>query len=253
MSESFYDALAPYYTLLYPDWEASCKAQAAALDRIIRVYIGDHVRSLLDAACGIGTQCLGLAQLGYVVTASDISAAALARARAMAAPCGLPITFRIADMRTLWPTHQQQFDVVLACDNAVPHLLSNAEILLACQQFYQCTAPGGGCILSVRDYTNMPRTGDRIYPRLTHLTPDGRVVVFDVWEFDGDTYDMSTYIVTDTGQPRAQAQVIRGGRYYCVTTATLEALLVQAGFRDVMTLPDHFFQPVLIGRKEQEE
>ncbi len=246
MSEHFYDALAPYYAYLYPDWEASCMRQAAELDRVIRDYIGPEAHAILDAACGIGTQSLGLAQLGYAVTASDISPAELERARAEAARQQLQLTWRVADMRALWQVHQQHFDVVMACDNAVPHLLSNADILAAFEQFYRCTAPEGGCLVSVRDYANMTRGGTQFNPRLTHPTPEGRLVIFDVWEFDGDMYDITMYVVDDTGQPTAQTHVIRGGRYYCVTIATLETLLEQAGFHHVQTLRDRFFQPLIV-------
>ncbi len=245
----FYNDLAPFYPLLYPDWETSAVKQAAALDNLIRDYCGADVRTILDAACGIGTQSLGLAARGYQVTASDISPEAVARARAAAAQRGLSLTAHVADMRTLWQVHQQQFDVVLACDNAIPHLLSDADILEVLRQFSQCTRPGGGCILSVRDYAAMPRGGVQFMPRLTHATPEGRTILFDVWVFDGDCYDMTTYIVEDTGQATAHTHVMRGGRYYCVTIATLEALMAQAGFTQVTTLRDRFFQPMLIGRK----
>ena len=75
------------------------------------------------------------------------------------------------------------------------------------------------------------------------------MVMFDLWEFDGDFYDLTTYIVEDTGQPAARTRVIRGGRYYCVSTTTLETLLGQAGFGHVKTMRDRFFQPLLIGLK----
>ena len=34
----FYDQLAPFYHLIYPDWEASMTQQAAALDSILQEY-----------------------------------------------------------------------------------------------------------------------------------------------------------------------------------------------------------------------
>lgn len=55
-------------------------------------------------------------------------------------------------MRLAYDHHRRSFDVVLACDNSVPHLLSDSDILSAFQQFYACTAPDGVCLVSVRDY-----------------------------------------------------------------------------------------------------
>jgi SAM-dependent methyltransferase len=250
MSDAFYyDELAPYYRYLYADWESSCAQQAALLDDIIRDYIGSQAHTILDAACGIGTQCIGLAQRGYAVTATDLSAVAVDKARAEAQRRGVSIAFDVADMRAIDAVVSRTFDVVMACDNAVPHLLSHADILLAFEQFYRHTASGGGCILSVRDYDNLPLGGTQMYPRLTHRTEAGYLAVFDVWVFDGDFYDMTTYLVDDTGGATAQTRIIRGGRYYCVSIATLEQLLRQAGFRDITILRDQFFQPVLIGLK----
>jgi SAM-dependent methyltransferase len=250
MIEDYYNQLAPYYKYLLQDWEASVTRQAGILAGVIGEFFGPAARRLLDAACGIGTQSLGLAQLGYEVTASDISAAEIALAQAEAAKRGLRLHFGVADMRELARAYPRPFDVVLACDNAIPHLLSEAEILRAFEQFYQCTTPDGGCLISVRDYASLAeRSGRKLYPRTAHATPEGRVVIFDLWEFEGDFYDFTTYIVEDQNQATATTRVIRGGRYYCVTVAALERLLRQAGFRRVTTLPDRFYQPLLIGQK----
>ena len=135
-------------------------------------------------------------------------------------------------MRTVWDTLQKQFDLVIACDNAVPHLLSDAEILQAFRQFYQCSK--SGCLISVRDYSVMPR--ESFYPRVIHKTDQGRLVVFDVREFAGDTYEMTTYMVDDRGEQNVNIRTFRGGRYYCVAIETLERLLKQAGFREVTIL-----------------
>jgi SAM-dependent methyltransferase len=247
--EAFYDNLAPYYRWLYADWDAGVARQASLLDAVIREVCGPAVRQILDAACGIGTQTLGLAELGYRLTASDISSVEIELARAEANRRGLSIDFRVADMRGLWEVHQRQFDVIIACDNAVPHLLSDADILLAFEEFYRCTVPGGGCIISVRDYAAMERGDRQFYPRRIHDTDSGRMVLFDIWEFEGEYYDLTTYVIEDTGQDLAQTHVIRGGRYYCVTTETLEQLYRQAGFVEVRTLQDRFYQPLIVALK----
>jgi SAM-dependent methyltransferase len=81
MTATFYDELAPYFHLLYGDWERAILKQGAAISSLLGefgVKSGDRV---LDAACGIGTQTLGLAMLGFEVAASDISAGGLKRLR----------------------------------------------------------------------------------------------------------------------------------------------------------------------------
>jgi ubiquinone/menaquinone biosynthesis C-methylase UbiE len=64
-TSEFYDTLAPYYHLIYADWEVSIGRQSRALDAIIRSTGGPQPRSVLDTSCGIGTQSIGVAQLGY--------------------------------------------------------------------------------------------------------------------------------------------------------------------------------------------
>ncbi|MGZ9226820.1 MAG: class I SAM-dependent methyltransferase, partial [Anaerolineales bacterium] len=139
MIESFYDQLSPYYKYIFQDWNASVDRQATLLDGVIREYFGEEVHAILDAACGIGTQTIGLAEKGYWLTASDISAGELERARGEALQRGLNVTFFVANMRDLRKTIKAKFDVVIACDNAVPHLLSDAEIRQAFEGFYQVT------------------------------------------------------------------------------------------------------------------
>ncbi len=115
MTADFYDQLAPYFHLIFEDWQASMDRQGKWLDAFIRTE-WPSARTVL-AAAGIGTQALALAARGYRVTGSDISSAALARSRQEAALRGLELTTVAADLRTLSRTHGE-FDLVIACDNA---------------------------------------------------------------------------------------------------------------------------------------
>jgi 2-polyprenyl-3-methyl-5-hydroxy-6-metoxy-1,4-benzoquinol methylase len=94
---AFYDQLAPYYQYLYADWEASVQRQSAALDGIVREFFGIEARRILDAACGIGTQSIGLAELGYAVTAADISPIEVERARQLAQQRHAAIDFSVRE------------------------------------------------------------------------------------------------------------------------------------------------------------
>ena len=249
MIESFYDLLSPYYKYIFHDWNASVERQASMLDDVIREYFGENVNSILDAACGIGTQAIGLAQKGYALTASDISTKEINLARTEASNRNLDITFGVADMRDLQRVYKTSFDLIIACDNAIPHLLSDDEILRAFQQFHKIADEQGGCMVSVRDYDAMEKGGKKLYPRLVHDTPQGKIVIFDCWEFDGDFYDITMYIVEDDGQPVVKTNVVRGGRYYCVSISKLEKLMRDAGFKTVVILRDRFVQPLLVGKK----
>ena len=98
----FYDALAPDYHLIFPDWDASMARQAAALDELVRRRLGAGPHRVLDCSCGIGTQAIGLAAAGHTVVGSDLSPLAAARAVAEAAARGTGLAAAAADMRTRW-------------------------------------------------------------------------------------------------------------------------------------------------------
>jgi SAM-dependent methyltransferase len=246
----FYDQLAPFYHLIYPHWEQSIGRQARHLDAVIREFWGDRVHEVLDAACGVGTQAIGLAQLGYQVTACDISPVAVARAQAEASRRGLRMAFSVANMRELSAQYDRPFDLIMACDNAVPHLLSDAEIGLAFREFYRCTKPGGGCILSVRDYAAEEIGGTKVVPYGVRQEADRRYVLVQVWEFEGPVYELSLYVVEDRGDAEATVQVLRT-HYYAVSIDRLIELMGEAGYSGVRRLDGRFFQPLILGTKTE--
>lgn len=248
MSHDFYDELAPYFHLVHADWDASIARQAKELDSVIRDLWGDEAREILDASCGVGTQALGLAALGYRVSGSDLSEGALARARLEAASRDVEVDLRVADLRELQAWHGRQFDVVISCDNSVPHLLTDAEILVAFRQMHACTRPGGGCLISVRDYAAMEPAQTRVVPFGVRHEGGKRILVVQVWEYQGAIYDFSMYFVEDQGGPQASARVMRS-RYYAVSIARLLELMREAGYSDVVRLDGRYYQPLLAGTR----
>lgn len=147
--------------------------------------------------------------------------------------------------------HQRQFDLILACDNAIPHLLSESEILEVFKGFYQAAAEGGGCLISVRDYELFEWEDKeiRLVPRRIHPTSKGQIILFDTWDVEGDYYEITTYIIEEVGGNDLQTTAVRGGKYYCVTIPVLERLFIQAGFQKVTTLRERFFQPLIVAER----
>src|ERR1700676_1321121 len=115
---NFYDELAEHYHLMFEDWNQSIERQAAVLNDVLRSVPAQFPLNLLDCACGIGTQAIGFAQSGHHVVASDLSPAAVARARREAERRGLNISFAVSDMTSLAEIAGADFDAVAALDNA---------------------------------------------------------------------------------------------------------------------------------------
>jgi SAM-dependent methyltransferase len=250
-TEQFYAGLAPFYHLIYSNWEGSMRRQAGMLDSVIRETWGD-VSAVLDVSCGIGTQAIGLAKLGYDVTASDLSAEEIERAKQEAHARGMSVAFSVADMRKAHDHHGKEFDVVLSADNSVPHLLTDEDILAAFRQFHACTRPGGGCIVTVRDYEKEDLSKQQVKPYGIREEDGARWFAWQVWDPHPPTYDVTMYLIEDRGASDCKTHAMRA-TYYAVGIPRLIELMTKAGFRDVHRLDDKFFQPMIMGTRKAQQ
>lgn len=245
--ERFYDDLAPLYHLIYEDWNATVARQGEALAGLITERWGPGARRLLDAAVGIGTQALGLAARGFRVTGSDLSPAAVRRARREAAARGLSLPCLVADFRAL-AARSEQFDVVVVADNALPHLESEAEIEAALAEWLRCVRPGGGCLVTMRDYGTPPAPGTvEVRPYGTRRWAGHRYQVRQVWTWRDAHYDLA-FEFSPLGGDDLESIVLRT-RYLAIPPASVAALMRAAGFADVERVDGRFFQPVLVGTR----
>ena len=146
----FYDQLASYYDLIFPNWDQTIDHQGQQLSALLESE-WPRAHSILDVSCGIGTQSIGLASCGFSVTASDVSSGAIKRAETEASRLGVKVDFSVCDMRQAHNQHGSVFDVVISCDNSLPHLLTDQDLLTALKEMLACLSPGGGCVISVRD------------------------------------------------------------------------------------------------------
>ena len=248
MSARFYDELAPYYHLLYVNWEQAVSRQGTELAAILLDFGVEPGSVVLDAASGIGTQTLGLLMQGYRVTASDISPKAVERLKAELSHRGLQANAHVDDVRTLAYTASGSMAAVLACDNSIPHLLSDAEILQAFRSCYRCLRPGGVALFSVRDYETIERKSPDVRPYGMRYEGNSRFLAVQVWEWDADQYEMRMYLTSESPTGACETRVLRS-RYYAVGIARLLELLTEAGFEDAQRKDEVFFQTVLVARR----
>lgn len=247
----FYDRLAGDYHLIFADWQASIRQQAIILDALIQALIGPPPHTLLDCACGIGTQALGLAARGYTLHGTDISPISIGRVRQEAHAMQLDATFAVADMRTLAADVTGHFDVVIACDNALPHLIDDTDLLQAARGMRAKVAPSGLLLASIRDYDALRDT----YPEATQPqvfdSPAGRRIVFQVWDWAEDkrTYTLNHFILSQHGVhwQTTQSTII----YRALLRKDLDAILQASGFINVQWhMPDTtgYYQPIVTAR-----
>ncbi|MFI6961279.1 class I SAM-dependent methyltransferase [Streptomyces sp. NPDC050255] len=264
----FYDDLAAEYDLVYADWEASIARQAAALSALIGGTVdsgnGSVAYDVLDCACGIGTQALGLAALGYRVTGSDLSPVAVTRAAREAASRGLALPVTAADMTQL-PFRDGSFDVVVCADNSLPHLLTPQAVLAALGEMRRVLRPGGVLLLSTRPYDRLRRERPASTPPQVREGEGGRVVTFQLWHWqpDGERYDLEHFQLLPDAPAECEGEKDSGDAwnvrtrrtsYWALSQEQLVEFTTRAGLREpVWHEPDEsdFFQPVLVARRPE--
>lgn len=243
-----YDQISHLYHLIFEDWDASMKWQANQLTQVIRSVWGKNILHVLDVTCGIGTQsiALALAQQRLNVTASDISVNSVERAVSEAKLRNVNIKFTVCDILNAAGHHGSGFDLVISCDNSIPHLLSDNEILGALWQMFSCLRIGGGSLVTLRDYGDTERLKGELLPYGLRTHQGHRYAVFQTRQFDGDYYDVCMYFVKEIDPP-----IIHVGRsrYYAVSPERVMELMHDVGFADVRRLDDSFYQPVLVGTR----
>lgn len=246
ITQSFYDNMASQYDRLFRDWDASVEEQASILDRIFREQGFDLTGRILDCACGIGTQALGLASLGYQVTASDISDKELAEAERRAERKGLSVRFAHADFCRLSDTFPEQFDIVIAMDNALPHMMSSNALASAVRSITGRIRPGGMFVASIRDYDSILKDRPPYSPPYIHQTEKGRRVSFQTWDWEEDCYHLTQYIITDEDSLSVSKFECA---YRAVQREELTEHLLAAGCSRVLWLfPEEtgFYQPIVV-------
>jgi len=245
--QAFYDELAPLYHLVYENWEASVAQQGRALASLIGEHWGAGPRTVLDAAVGIGTQALGLLALGFRVTGSDLSHAAVNRAQREAGARHLPLSCVVADFRAL-PLRAASVDVVIVCDNSLPHLETPGDIETALGECFRCARPGGGCLVSMRDYGLPPPSGTvEVRPYGERTWAGRRYHLRQVWSWRGPRYDLS-FEIAPADSVHACATVLKTS-YLAIPVAQVAELMSAVGFQGVRRVDGRFFQPVLVGTR----
>lgn len=247
--QTFYDNLATQYDKLFLDWQSTTKEQAEILNHIFQNNGFDNNAKILDCACGIGTQAIGIAALGYNVTASDISEGELLEAEKRAKANNVEICFKKANFCALSDVFTEQFDIVIAMDNALPHMLSSNDLGFAIKSIVNQIEKNGIFVASIRDYDSLLMEKPPYSPPYIHKTEQGQRVSFQTWEWKEENYKLIQYIVDDE-------ESLQVSKFECEYRATrreemTELLLAYGCSRVEWKFPEEtgFYQPIVVARK----
>ena len=247
----FYDRLASNYHLIFEDWDASMKRQAATLGAILERECGaPSALRILDCACGIGTQTLGLASLGFTVTACDLSPASVERTRVEAAKRRLDVQQFIGPMLDLTEIPDGDFDAVVCMDNALPHLESDEELFQAATQIRRKLRAGATFMGSIRDYDSLVQERPVVVGPAFYSDQGSRRIVHQVWDWsDERRYAFHLYITSEVqGVWETQHYV---SNYRAVLREEFSRILQAAGFsgcRWILAAESGFYQPIVLAK-----
>lgn len=247
--EQFYDSMADVYHLIFKDWDGAITRQARVIEGLLNKKLGSRRLRIHDCACGIGTQSIGLARLGHEVSGSDISQAAVLRAKKEAAQRGLPIEFSVWDMTSRAHYASHSLDALCAFDNALAHLEVD-QLLAAANSFRRVLRQGGVFLASIRDYDQL------IQSRPTSQAPSffgvsgERRIVHQVWDWlDDGSYELHQYISIEC--PEGWRVFHFSSMLRCLLQAEVSQALEKAGFVDIeWSMPEisGYYQPVVTAR-----
>jgi ubiquinone/menaquinone biosynthesis C-methylase UbiE len=184
------------------------------------------VQTVLDCACGTGRDLQMLHDAGYEMCGSDISAAMLNTARANLASCDVNVPLTRADFRSP-PFRDSQFDAVLCLTTSLPHLLDQAEVLVALRSMRTLLRDGGILVLSQGLTDKLFKERPRFIPE-TNTPEFSRVFAFDYFEQTVHIHILDLFHEKDR-------QEFRVGlfEYLILLQDDYERLLTESRYRDV--------------------
>jgi SAM-dependent methyltransferase len=245
----FYESLADFYHLIFEDWDSAVQRHAGIVSNLLATQNDGSSLRILDCACGIGTQAIGLAMLGHDVTGSDLSVSAVHRAQQEARRRSVAIPFYASNMISLGDVAESGFDAVIAMDNALPHL-SGSELGQAAAAIASKLKPNGVFMASIRDYDTLMIERPTIQEPAFYGPPGSHRIVHQVWDWTGDSsYVLHLYITVQSDREWRTHHFV--SNYRCLLRSELSAVLSNAGFeseRWLMPSKSGFYQPIVLAR-----
>lgn len=187
---------------------------------------------VLDCACGIGSDAIGLARAGFQVTASDSSAAFVAEAERRAQAVGVTIRFAVCQWDNLPQRFAAPFDLVLCVGNSISHALNHAALVRALSGMHAVLKPGGSLLVDTRNWEKSRREQPRmeVAERVVERE-EMRCVPIYLWQYESEwdaTHHVEMLLIFErVGQVSARRYVLS---YRPIRYEELLGCLQEGGF-----------------------
>jgi len=247
-TQTFYDELSSDYHLIFADWDKAIQRQANTLDSIIQEYTNLSWKSLLDCSCWIGTQCIWLAKKWYDITASDLSPKAIQRAKIESQNRGLNIAFQVADFMYLDTQINGKFNIVISCDNSLPHILTDENITTVAKNIYSKISEGGLFLGSIRDYDALLE--DKPVSTMPNIKEEW-TISFQTWDWESNNIYAVNHFTLQKKENSYETRC-RNTKYRAYTRGELKKIFESAWFKNIQWLMPNqtgYYQPLILAYK----
>ena len=180
---SGYDPMAEDYHWIVPDELLSGEAFTERHQDLLSSL--PPGASILDCACGIGSEAIALARRGYRVQGSDASSGLVDRARQRAREAGVDVGFTAC----LWEQLPERlagehFDLVLCLGNSISHSPDREAMLRSLGAMREMLKDGGTLVVDSRNWEKLRRERPRFSTPDHVIERDGeKCVTLRLWSF----------------------------------------------------------------------
>jgi SAM-dependent methyltransferase len=222
----------------FVNWEQRLAREMPFLES----HLASHgARRVLDVACGTGHHAIALAQRGYDVVGTDVSAGMVERARQNAESAGVTATFHQAGFGHLRDAVKEPFDALLCLGNSLPSVLSEEALGVALADMAGLLAPGGLIVIQNLNYDRVWPRRERFMPLQTYQQGEEEWLFFRFVDFHQETLTFNMVVLHRNGEKwnyNAGATELRP-----ILSEDLKRLLDISGFADVDFCGDYDQNP----------
>ncbi len=221
---------------------------------VIRGFYNDifkdrKINSILDCSVGSGNLTFPIADLGYTVSGSDISAPMIDAAKEKARKSGYDIDLRVADFRRLTEVFTDPFDCVISTGNSLPHV-PKKDAGLAIEQMSALVKPGGYIYIDLRNWDLITKNKQRFYFLNPVFKDDIRINYTQVWDHNSDGSITFNILINREKDNRIIEKDHYTETYYPLLKDTLVSYLEETGFKDIKVM-NHVFPQITDFEKMQ--
>lgn len=148
-------------------------------------------------------------------------------------------------MREVGESVAGPFDLIISFDNAIPHLLTDDDIVETFRGLAQLLAADGVVLFSVRDYDAVDRSPASFHDYGERTRAGRQFRLGQEWTWRNASHYQTTMLVEERAGGSWTEVVRTNAEYYAVPIDRLIGLLGEASLEGTRVEDVDFFQPVL--------